>query len=319
MHQNPHAYPSDPGHEAPMMQRNNKEWTEAKEQRRKIQRLKHYLFAYNLTIFFFGMVVLGVGIWMAVERSFMTYIIGSDLYSVTIYMILIGGGFVFFVSFLGCCGAITENRCMVMTFAAVLLFFGLVLFIGGFIGIGFSAQIGSAVQGTMEETLKKYYGVDFHNLWNRQVTEAWDRAQERLHCCAVRTEGWNLYKETKWYELYGATDDTETGTKYGHEDLKPYVPQSCCVKDRFWRYVNLDVCQLWRLGPPGSPDEGAINRALYYEGCYDRGLRYMKENSAVMISLGLVLCALLALGIVLSIFLLKNQDKYEEHFGHLKR
>ena len=49
------------------------------------------------------------------------------------------------------------------------------------------------------------------------------------------------------------------------EDQKPYVPETCCVKDRFWRYVNLDVCQKWRLGPPGSPDDGAINRALYYD------------------------------------------------------
>ena len=49
------------------------------------------------------------------------------------------------------------------------------------------------------------------------------------------------------------------------EDQRPYVPKSCCVKDRFWRYVNLDVCQKWRLGPPGSPIDGAINRAVYYD------------------------------------------------------
>ena len=59
--------------------------------------------------------MLGVGIWLAVDRSFMTYIIGSDLYSVAIYMVLLGGGFVFFISFLGCCGAITENRCLLIT------------------------------------------------------------------------------------------------------------------------------------------------------------------------------------------------------------
>lgn len=49
------------------------------------------------------------------------------------------------------------------------------------------------------------------------------------------------------------------------EDQRPYVPQSCCVKDRFWRYINLPVCQKWRLGPPGSPVDGALNRALYYD------------------------------------------------------
>ena len=41
-------------------------------------------------------------------------------------------------------------------------------------------QIGKAVQDTMEATLKKHYGVNFHNLFNRQVTDAWDRAQEKV-------------------------------------------------------------------------------------------------------------------------------------------
>jgi len=48
------------------------------------------------------------------------------------------------------------------------------------------------------------------------------------------------------------------------QEKRPYIPQSCCVKDRLWRYVNLDVCQRWRLGPPGSPVDGAINHAVYY-------------------------------------------------------
>ncbi len=47
------------------------------------------------------------------------------------------------------------------------------------------------------------------------------------------------------------------------EQQKPYVPRSCCVRDRFHRYINQYVCQQWRLGPPAQR-EGAINRALYY-------------------------------------------------------
>ena len=57
-----------------------------------------------------GAVVLGVGIWMAIDRNFMNEIIGTDLYIASLYMILIFGGIIFFISFLGCCGAITENK-----------------------------------------------------------------------------------------------------------------------------------------------------------------------------------------------------------------
>ena len=42
------------------------------------------------------------------------------------------------------------------------------------------SQIGEAVQETMSDTLKDYYGVDFHNLRNRQITDAWDKAQEKV-------------------------------------------------------------------------------------------------------------------------------------------
>ena len=58
---------------------------------------------------------------MAVDRSFLTYIIGNDLYSVAIYMVLIGGGIVFFVAMLGCCGTITEHGCMIFTVSLFLV------------------------------------------------------------------------------------------------------------------------------------------------------------------------------------------------------
>jgi hypothetical protein len=89
----------------------------------------------------FGGTILGIGIWMAVDRSFLTYIIGNDLYSVSIYMVLIGGGIVFFVAFLGCFGAVTEHRCMLWSFLIVLAFLFFVLLIGGLIGAGFRSQV----------------------------------------------------------------------------------------------------------------------------------------------------------------------------------
>ena len=52
---------------------------------------------------------------MAVDRAFLTFIIGTDLYAVAIYMVLIGGGLVFLFTILGCFGAVTENRCMLWT------------------------------------------------------------------------------------------------------------------------------------------------------------------------------------------------------------
>jgi len=84
------------------------------------------------------------------------------------------------------------------------------------------------------------------------------------------------------------------------EASRPYVPQSCCVKDRLWRYINQDVCQKWRIGPPGSPVDGAINRALYYTGCFDAGYTYLQSNAVILIGLGLAIGLMLIVGIVVS-------------------
>ena len=52
-----------------------------------------------------------------------------------------------------------------------------------------------------------------------------------------------------------------------------YVPRSCCVRDRFWRYIDVDTCQKWMVGPPGTLDPGsATNHVLYYQVISDRRL-----------------------------------------------
>jgi len=56
--------------------------------------------------------LLGVSIWMAVDRNFMTIIIGNNLYAAAVFIVLASGGIIFFVSFLGCCGVVKEQRFM---------------------------------------------------------------------------------------------------------------------------------------------------------------------------------------------------------------
>lgn len=248
-----------------------------------------------------GLVLLAVGIWMAVDRNFLTTIIGIDLYAAAVFLILIGGGLIFIFSFIGCCGAISESICMLAVFFVILCVISATLFIGGFCAIAFRAQIGDKIQKTMSETLVQYYGVEFQNEKNRLVTDAWDKTQERLQCCAVSTNGWSLYKQSQWFKRFGSLDDQPL--KY-EEESRPYVPISCCVKDRFWRYINQEVCQKWRIGPPGSPVDGAINRALYYNGCYDAGLSYLVDNAVILIGLGIAVALLLIFGIILSGFLI---------------
>ena len=49
-------------------------------------------------------------------------------------------------------------------------------------------QIGEAVQDTMAKTLINHYGVDLYERRNRLITDAWDKAQERV--CLLLLRNW---------------------------------------------------------------------------------------------------------------------------------
>jgi len=53
--------------------------------------------------------LLGVAIWMGVDRSFMTFIIGNNLYAAAVFIVLSCGAIIFFLSFLGCCGVVLDR------------------------------------------------------------------------------------------------------------------------------------------------------------------------------------------------------------------
>jgi len=56
---------------------------------------------------------------MAVDRNFMTYIIGNNLYAASVFIVLGSGAIIFFVSFLGCCGVVKEQQFMLFVVSTV--------------------------------------------------------------------------------------------------------------------------------------------------------------------------------------------------------
>jgi len=58
--------------------------------------------------------------------------------------------------------------------------------------------------------------------------------------------------------------------------------------------------------------DGAINRALYYTGCFDAGYNYMMSNSVILIGLGLAVGLFLIIGIVVSGLIILRIRKSEK-------
>lgn len=127
----------------------------------------------------------------------------------------------------------------------------LLLIAAGLFGAIFRHQISEEVRNEMKNNLRKYYGED------RKVTEAWDSIQTELYCCGVEEDGWNEYRDTSWYRH-------STG-RPGFS--KAYVPASCCRKNQYDEFIDLEKCQKTEDGPPGSTS-GRTNSALISQGCY---------------------------------------------------
>ena len=43
------------------------------------------------------------------------------------------------------------------------------------------------------------------------------------------------------------------------------VPESCCVKNQYGDYFDLQKCQNWRLGPPNRQSAADRNEAVFYK------------------------------------------------------
>lgn len=61
-----------------------------------------------------GAVLFGLGIWTLVDRSFMKELLGTNLFSGTVYVLIVTAAIVCLVSFFGCFGAAKEVKCLIL-------------------------------------------------------------------------------------------------------------------------------------------------------------------------------------------------------------
>ncbi|CAH1256924.1 CD151 [Branchiostoma lanceolatum] len=156
-----------------------------------LQCIKYLLFAFNLIFWLAGAGLIGVGIYVMVA-----YGVPDVLTLLSISELLLKGGaiglivvgsIVFIVGFLGCCGAIKENRCMLGTFFTLLL-------------ILFLAEIGVAIYAFVQRG--QFFGlintgVDTlsavpYDSQDQAIKTLIDFTQTYLKCCGMNaTDNWS--------------------------------------------------------------------------------------------------------------------------------
>ncbi|KAJ9598191.1 hypothetical protein L9F63_011129 [Diploptera punctata] len=139
--------------------------------------LKYLLFVFNLVFVITGIALLSIG---AVVQGlyYQYYHFLDDKYLSAPALLIAIGAIILIVCFLGCCGAIKENHCMIISFSVVLAIIFIMELSGGIAGYVLRNDAADVLRRKLNETADHY--VD-----KSDVTAMWDYLQTELQCCGV--------------------------------------------------------------------------------------------------------------------------------------
>ncbi|XP_076230059.1 CD63 antigen-like isoform X2 [Nomia melanderi] len=145
-----------------------------------------------------GIVFIAVGTVILVVYSGYSNFMDTWFFAAPVFMIIIGA-VVFLVSFFGCCGAVKENHCMIITFSVLLLLIFVLELVAGISGYLMQREVRQMVENRMNITMKDY-STDI------TTNKSWDIMQHDLQCCGMN----------------GASDWASAGFSDNT------IPNSCC-------------------------------------------------------------------------------------------
>ncbi|XP_036390388.1 tetraspanin-18-like isoform X1 [Megalops cyprinoides] len=184
--------------------------------------IKYLMFVFNFFIFLGGSFLLGVGIWVLVDPTgFREIVAANPLLFTGAYVILAMGGMLFLLGFLGCCGAIRENKCL------LLFFFMLILII-------FLAELAAAILAFIfrEHLTREYFTKELKRHYqgynNTDVfTSTWNAIMTTFDCCGVNSP-----------------EDFDESL-FRHINPNDMVPEACCQRNSHlgdMDYISREEC-----------------------------------------------------------------------------
>ncbi|KAG5315864.1 CD63 protein, partial [Acromyrmex insinuator] len=139
--------------------------------------VKYLLFLFNLIFAITGIVFISVGGVILVVYSGYSNFVDSWFFAAPLLMIVVGV-IVFLVSFFGCCGAVKENHCMIITFSVLLLLIFALELGAGITGYMMRGEVANMLENRLNDTLRQYE-------LNPDIRRSWDIMQHDLQCCGM--------------------------------------------------------------------------------------------------------------------------------------
>lgn len=182
--------------------------------------LKYMMFLFNLIFWLCGCGLLGVGIWLSVSQgNFATFSPSFPSLSAA-NLVIAMGTIVMVTGFLGCLGAIKENKCLLLSFFIVLLAILLAELILLILFFVYMDKVNENAKKDLKEGLLLYNTEN-----NVGLKNAWNIIQAEMRCCGVTDY-------TDWYPVLGENT----------------VPDRCCMENSQGCGRNATTTALWKTG-----------------------------------------------------------------------
>jgi len=145
--------------------------------------IKYLIFIFNLLFVLIGIIFISVGV--SVKEYYSDYVafLDNQYFSAPNFLIAIGS-IIFFIAFLGCCGAIKQNFCMLTTFTGLLIVIFIFEFSAGIAGYVLRNQTEEYLETTLEASIDDYQP---NSQSVNEVTYVWDLIQKDFECCGANS------------------------------------------------------------------------------------------------------------------------------------
>ncbi|KAH0949794.1 hypothetical protein HN011_007430 [Eciton burchellii] len=230
--------------------------------------IKYLMFAFNLLFVITGIVLLSIGVVIHGIYYQYQHFLDNSFFSVPSLLIALGS-IIFIIAFFGCCGAVRENYCMIITFCTLLAAILFLEIIGGTMGYVMRARVATVAQNKMMNTMSKYKN-------SSEIQFIWDNLQHDFECCGT-------LNATDWIDQLNQSHLSNISQNV--------LPMSCCNNT---------------IGAIGSSNCTLTSPSRHTVGCIDAFARFAEKHATKIAGVGLGLGAIQLVGIFLSFYLARS-------------
>lgn len=254
---------------------------------------KVILFVVNFMFWLTGVIVLAAGVWVTIDHStfnFLTFFDDPDLQRLAYAMIVIGG-FVTILGFIGCFGACHERKWMIWLYFGVVLLLLLAEVVCTVLLFAYNEE----VKTFANETLSDFILHDYDQGDNQGITIAINQIQNKFKCCGAQSD--DDWLRSEWYNRTKLQYETSTAGPRGYVQI---VPTSCCL------YPNGTAEEIKLCNDP------VLDDSRFTDGCYNVLFRVFEDHiwiiGGILIGVAFFQIVLLIMAVVLLRNLLDDYD-----------